>query len=170
MATFSKSRVLKAILDEEEWALPTSFIDVVFLLLLFFMISSRFKALEERLEAHLPKDKGFKQTQIQMLPRLDEIVIHVTADRTLQIPIFKIKQRETNKVNELASLLNQIKDATKSANDVPPVVIAGKPDCPFKHIMSALDACAIAKLTKVEFRPPTGGPEAGGSYSDHSAL
>jgi biopolymer transport protein ExbD len=143
---------------------------VVFLLLLFFMISSRFKSLEQRLEANLPKDKGFKQTQQQLISRLDEIVIHVTTDaRTLQTPIFKIKGTETHQVNELASLLGRIKSATANTKEIPPVVIAGKPDCPFKHIMSALDACGQVKLTNVEFRPPPaeGG---GGSDSDYSAL
>ena len=171
MSTFGKSRVLKLILAEEEWALPTSFIDVVFLLLLFFMISSKFKTLEQRLEALLPKDKGFKQISQPITSRLDEIVIHVTADaRTLQTPTFSIRNSETHKVHELASLLTRIKDTSGNLKDIPPVVIAGKPDCPFKHVMAALDACAMAKLTKVEFRPPMGGPEAGGSDSDHSAL
>jgi biopolymer transport protein ExbD len=171
MPTFSKSRALKAILEDEDWSLPTSFIDVVFLLLLFFMISSRFKTLEQRLEALLPKDKGFQQIQQQITRNLDEIVIHVTADKaTLQTPIFKIHDRETHKVHELAALLSRIKETSSNKADIPPVVIAGKPDCPFKHIMAALDACAMNKLTKVEFRPPTAGPEAGGSDSDHAPL
>ena len=38
--------------------------------------------------------------------------------------------------------------------DKGPVVIDGDGNCPFQHLMSALDACARARLTDVAFRPP----------------
>lgn len=166
MATFGGSRTLKALLDEEDWALPTSFIDVVFLLLLYFTLTMKFNTLEQRLEAWLPKDKGPNQTA-QQLKNLDELVIRVTAEgpgALLNRPVFQIQDFKANNVSRLAERLTQF----RSVADMP-VVIAGRPNCPFKHIMAALDACAKAKLFKVEFRaPPAQG--AGGSDSDYDLL
>jgi biopolymer transport protein ExbD len=151
---------------------PTAIIDVVFLLLIFFMCSSSFPLLEQRLDTLLPKDKGANAATAPVTKqKLDEIVITVTASpRALRTPIFRIRGFETNNYDELYARLAQIKSIAKSAEEIPPVVIAGKPDCPFAHIIRAMDACAKANMTNIEFRPPMGGPEAGGSDSDHSLL
>lgn len=174
MPTFGKSKVLQEILTEWEWEMPTSFIDVVFLLLIFFMCCSTFHTMEQRLDANLPKDKGMQNNPQPITRNLDELVIHVTAvsfDR-LDVPKFTVRGFTTNNINELINKLRSVSPASATAapDAIPPVVIAGKPECPFKHIMAALDACAHANLTKVEFRPPMGGPEAGGSNSDHDPL
>ena len=165
MATFGKSRILKELLEEYNWELPTSFIDVVFLLLLFFILTMKFHTLEQRLEAWLPKDKGPNPISQPITTRLDEVVINVTATgRALEIPVFRIRDTTFGNTNELAARLAQL----KQSGDMP-VVINGRPNCPFQHIMRALDACAWAKLTKVEFRAPpaVGG---GGSDSDYAPL
>ena len=166
MATFGQSKVLAQLLEEEQWELPTSFIDIVFLLLLYYTLTMKFHTLEQRLEAHLPKDKG-PQNVAQQVKNLDEVVINVTAagtGRLLDTPVFSIREWESNSANQLAQRLKQLRQAADM-----PVVINGKPNCPFKHIMSALDACAWADLRKVEFRAPpaVGG---GGSDSDYSPL
>ncbi len=164
MAGFAKSRALKELTEEEEWTLPTSMIDVVFLLLIFFMCASRFRVLERRLDAFLPKDKGPQSIQTTVR-QLDEIVIHVTAVRPdLRVPKFRIREFRTNDPNELAARLKQL----QSVGDMP-VVIDGRPLCPFRHVMSALDSCARAKLTKVEFRPPPAA-DAGGDDAHYDEL
>ena len=40
---------------------PTSMIDVTFLLLVFFLCTLRFKSLDQKLEAHLPREGGVAQ-------------------------------------------------------------------------------------------------------------
>ena len=173
MSFFGKSRMMQEIMTDYEWEMPTSFIDVVFLLLIFFMCCSSFHTMEQRLDALLPKDKGMQQQQQPITRNLDELVIHVTAKSAedLGTPKFTILGWTGFNENDLADKLRttSVKDAT-DPNAIRPVVIAGKPECPFKHIMSALDACARANLTKVEFRPPMAGEEAGGSTSDHTPL
>ena len=45
--------------DQEAPGLPmTPMIDIVFLLLIFFMLSSKFRTIEGKLKAYLPKDRG----------------------------------------------------------------------------------------------------------------
>ncbi len=43
---------------EYVFELPISMIDVVFLLLIFFIVATRFRTPEHRLDANLPKDEG----------------------------------------------------------------------------------------------------------------
>ncbi len=151
--------------DEDDWDIPTSMIDVVFLLLIFFMCASKFRVLERRLDAFLPKDKGPSSVQTQVR-QLDEIVVHVTAleQRGLRVPEFKIRNWKTHDPNDLARHLKRL----KQVGDMP-VVIDGRPLCPFRHVMSALDSCARAELTKVEFRPPPA-PDGGGDDRHYRKL
>ena len=150
MAGFGNSRILRELNEEQEWEIPTSMIDVVFLLLIFFMCASKFRTLEQRLDAYLPKDKGPQQTTT-IVKQLDEITIYVDGvpGYELLVPQFRIKNWKTNNPDELAGHLAQL----GTVGDMP-VVINGEQNCPFKHVMTALDACARAKLTKVEFRAP----------------
>jgi biopolymer transport protein ExbD len=146
------ARMIKSAREDEDddWDIPTSMIDVVFLLLIFFMCASKFRVLERRLDAFLPKDKGPSSMQT-VVRQLDEIVVYVTAleSHGLRVPEFRIRNLKMHDPNKLAQHLAQL----KSIGDMP-VVIDGRPLCPFRHVMSALDACARAGLTKVEFRPP----------------
>ncbi len=65
-------------------------------------------------------------------------------------PIFKVGNWSTGNPDDLVPRVKALgRDVT--------VVIVGDADCPFKHIMTALDACARANHTKVAFRPPLGG-------------
>jgi len=50
--------VVKMRNEEVDNELPISMIDVVFLLLIFFMCSMQFKTVERKLDAELPKDEG----------------------------------------------------------------------------------------------------------------
>ena len=49
--------VIKMRNEEADYELPISMIDVVFLLLIFFMCSMQFKTVERKLDAELPKDE-----------------------------------------------------------------------------------------------------------------
>jgi biopolymer transport protein ExbD len=139
-------------------------IDVVFLLLIFFMCASKFRVLERRLDAHLPRDKG-PSSVTQPVKQLDEITLHVTGKgEALRVPEFRVVNWTSNNPNELAAYLKRMKEV----GDMP-VVIDGRPNCPFRHIMAALDCCARAGLTKVEFRPPPA-VDGGGDDSHYRKL
>ena len=59
-------------LAEEECELTmTPMIDVTFLLLIFFMCTIRFKTLEGKLSAHLPKDVGFQSEPLGPVEKVD---------------------------------------------------------------------------------------------------
>ena len=150
MATFAKSRTLKELLEEYEWELPTSFIDVVFLLLLYYCLTMKFHTMEQRLEAWLPKDKDSRIDPPPPVP--PEVTIKVsTRPGAAALPWYQVDDWTTGDVNALAGQLTHLEKTCPKRFQV---VIDGTQGCPFKHVMSALDACARAGMTKVEFRPP----------------
>ena len=52
----------------------TPMIDVTFLLLIFFIVTLKFKTLEGRLDAALPKDRGTANTQIEEIEKVDIVL------------------------------------------------------------------------------------------------
>ena len=68
----------KAVIDEVELDL-TPMIDVVFLLLIFFIVTMKFKVLEGKLETELPKDVGVNRSEVDEL--LEKIEINIVQDK-----------------------------------------------------------------------------------------
>jgi biopolymer transport protein ExbD len=56
---------------------------------------------------------------------------------------------QTSDPSQLAARLAQMRDRNYR------VVIDGAANCPFRHVMSALDACVRAGITGVGFQPPS---------------
>lgn len=149
-----KNRALAEMLKDEVWELPTSFIDVVFLLLIFFMCVSKFRAREERLDAHLPKTEGMDAGAVEQTQVL-EIVIKVSGT-SRENPTFKVAEVEMHDPNQLEAHLRRLRQPGDN-----PVVIDGEQNCLFQHVMSALDACGRAKFVNVKFRAPPADMAAG---------
>jgi biopolymer transport protein ExbD len=97
----------------------------------------------------LPKDEGPSNVQ-KAVRRLDEVVLKVgvTSEKPPKAE-FRIRNWKTNSKRGLVQHLARL----RSVADVRVTIDAGQ-GCPFKYVMQALDACAQAKLTKVEFRAP----------------
>ena len=73
---------LKKVAEEECKLELTSMIDVVFLLLIFFLCTLKFKTLEGKLAAYLPKDVGVNTSEAEEIEKV-EILIKVVATGTL---------------------------------------------------------------------------------------
>ena len=151
MATFGKSRTLKELLTEYEWELPTSFIDIVFLLLLYYTLTMKFHTLEQRMEAWLPKNQGITDGRDPPRDCLEVTIKVSPRPGAAALPWFQVDDWTTGDANALAGRMAQLQ---RTCRDRFQVVIDGTQGCPFKHVMSALDACARARLTKVSFMPP----------------
>jgi biopolymer transport protein ExbD len=133
--------------EDSEWQLPTSMIDVVFLLLIFFLCASKFRQLERRLDAFLP-DNG-PDIVYPPPPVREEIPIRVSASGVdLEVPRYQVERWVTHDPNELAARLRRLPDGDYR------IVIDSRQNVPFYHVMSAVDACARAELNNVSFRPP----------------
>jgi biopolymer transport protein ExbD len=76
-----RSNLLTTISKSESTLEMTPMIDVTFLLLIFFMCTLKFKTLEGKLLAYLPKDVGVNQTEAEPIEKV-EITLRVLQEGT----------------------------------------------------------------------------------------
>ena len=87
-------RAVQEMLDEEAKPNLTPMIDVVFLLLIFFMLM-KFKTYEMKLDSHLPKDEGMEQTDPDLQENLTVRLVPNPGDPT-RITVFGVNQSGDN--------------------------------------------------------------------------
>ena len=116
-------------------------IDVVFLLLIFFMCTTSFRSPEEQLPTQLPRvGTGTGAAQEDFNPV--RIILTSVEDGALV--------RCDNKIcTTFESLTNMLIDRRKIA-DVP-VIIQGQGSVPFRYMVGALNSCHQAELRRVAF-------------------
>ncbi len=113
-------------------------IDIVFILLLFFIVTSVFYRLEAEMNIMIPT-----ADEAQVSPRVGagEIIINVRSDGGIVV-----NQREMS-LDELVELLKRLSDQYKGQ----PVIIRGDRKAYHERIMEILDACAKADIWNVSF-------------------
>jgi biopolymer transport protein ExbD len=178
------SKLLRDFLDEDwEFEVPTSFIDCVFLLLIFFILTAKFKTMERKLDADLPKNEG--QNPIpKKVEQPNEIRVKIAWKNSAGQVISSPKYGDPNDVVRGASLSVSGAHISILANKMPcadlndlarkladlgarnpgmPVVIDARQKVPFKWVLGTLDACARAQISNVKFQAP---PVEGGGGDD----
>lgn len=122
------------VVDEPDLNL-TPMIDIVFLLIIFFMVGTQFTEMERQFEIELPTVSDAQP--LTSLP--DEIVINVadTGDLTVN------GQRRS-----LEELERALKSARQNYADQA-VLIRGEGDGPYQHVMNVLAVCHRAKISVV---------------------
>jgi biopolymer transport protein ExbD len=113
-------------------------IDTILILLIFYMSFSTFTAREKSIDAKMPQLAKVAPTQVSL-----DIVLHVRS----QQEIFANGARYT--ADTLRDAMRQLARIGQETT----VVIEADPDTSYQAIVSALDACALANLRKVAFRP-----------------
>ncbi len=118
-------------------------IDTILILLIFYMSFSQFKVEEKRIDAKLP----VVAKPSAMAP------VKMALDITL-----KVKNKDAVVVNgantlSLADLRGYMAQFAMVGQEDITVVIDAEPATSYEDVIGALDACALAKLKKVAFRP-----------------
>lgn len=113
----------------------TPLIDVVFLLLIFFMVTTTFLDPEREIDVDLPTAQSAGEPD--RAP--DEIVVNVLADGTLVI------QDETVTRDEL---MNVFRRAAQHDPETP-VTIRGHRRAEHENIVGVMDACGLAGLSNL---------------------
>ena len=123
-------------LDDEEPALPlTSLIDVVFLLLIFFMVTTTFLEREQRLALELPLAES--GAEAQRAP--EELTIDVMPDGG-----FALAGRAVS-----SGALGEALRAAAQRDPATPVLIRGDRAARHEHVVAVLDACGVAGLSNL---------------------
>lgn len=119
--------------DEELVLNLTSMTDIVFLMLVFFMLATTFADPESRLGLELPKAESERRAATE------ELVIAVLEDGTT------VLSGRTVECEELRQRLSEVgRDAPAT-----PVTIRGHKLARHEAIVAVLDACALAGLTNL---------------------
>jgi len=127
----------------------TPLIDVVFLLLIFFMVSTTFKD-EARLGVQLPQAKG------EDVPASEPEHIRILIDRSGNFFVDDQALVDRN----LLTLVRALNGALGERKDLP-VLIQADAMTPHQAVMTALDAAAEVGLRRVAFAATRGGSDTG---------
>ena len=130
----------KVHIDEEIGIQMASMIDIVFLLLIFFVVSSQLKELEIEKEVTLPiadfsqkkESEGFLEIQINVLPN-NMIKVGDTIIEVAKLP------------EELAKLTKITSGKDKK------IIIRGDKKAQYGRVMRIMNACAAANIWNVSF-------------------
>ena len=149
----------------------TPMIDVTFLLLIFFMCTIKFKKLEGKLSAYLPKDVGVNTTPAEPKEKI-EIKLTVSNPGTKYNPRWpnnpepydpekhlrfvvgddrvvniQVGARTYTDIAEVRAKLTQLKQATPDR----PVTIDPRPGIYYSDVVKVLDAVIDAEFLEVSF-------------------
>ena len=123
---------LKIYQDEAPALNLTSMIDVLFLLIIFFMVATKFDEMERNIEVAVPEVAQAGDAA----PPQEPLVVTVLADGGVELRGDRISLDE----------LTQRLVATRTPLTEPSVVIRGDAQCPFQHVASTLAACQQAGI------------------------
>ena len=143
---------LGQIADRGKVGLPamTPMIDVVFLLLVFFMVGMQIRNPEGILKTFLPRggDGPGEFPTNDLTIRLQKNL----AESTKKKPVVEIFF-EQYRCRDLDDLRNRLCLLSEEISEIP-IVIDGGPNVPFEYILGSLDACKQAKFTNILFEKP----------------
>jgi biopolymer transport protein ExbD len=122
-------------------------IDVVFVIMLFFMVMAGAVKVEKELNQKLP---GTVETS-QSVEFTDEILINIAENGELTLndePMDPLGQREMKRLTASLMRLKQVGDAAKA-----PVLVTiiSEPEASYSRVVDALDVLAFVGITNVTF-------------------
>ena len=122
-------------------------IDVVFLLLIYFMVSSSLKRSEADLSMTLPSS----ESQPQELKMPDEQIIEVLSNGSIVLNESQYSDASKADLAELECKLIRYREASALMNVPAMITIAAEDDSRHERVIDVLNACAGAKITSVTF-------------------
>lgn len=159
----------------------TPMIDVTFLLLIFFMVTLKFKILEGKLSAYLPKDVGVNSTEAEPIEKVEVLIrvrvtgLKLTPDGLLyddetgnsrfvwnrdpdrgeaRVLEYSVMNKKTNDLEELGDTLKRIhKERERLMPDGKkvPATIDSRSGTVYGDVVPVLDAAIEAGLTDITF-------------------
>ncbi|MCH2112556.1 MAG: biopolymer transporter ExbD [Planctomycetes bacterium] len=155
---------------EEVKADMAPMIDVTFLLLIFFIVTLKFKVLEGRLDAALPKDMGTQTTQTEEIEKVDIVLtvrnpgtlIKDIATKTTSYPLGRLEkysgrvvqyQLGSSKFTDLNKLSDHLSGFAKTEEDKKdtPVTIDPRKGTVYGDVVGVLDVVIDKGFQKISF-------------------
>lgn len=131
----------------------TPMIDVIFQLLIFFMVNIKFRTLEGLLKAFLPRaDTTPQPPSLQK----DQVFIKITeaSPGNLMLLVNNQPLAGTTEKQKYQSLEQKLSTIKTSFAEMPPVIIDADARLPYKYVVYALNVCGKLDLENVMFMFP----------------
>ena len=129
----------------------TSMIDVVFQLLIFFMLTFKVLTPESQFSIEIPTKAGRPVDDMVMIP---DLRVTLAADDKGEWTAAQIGVRPFGP--NVLELAYEIADATGGGKM--PVEIAADPKIKYQFVMQLINACAGLNVTNIKFAPPRAAP------------
>ena len=134
-------------------------VDVVMVILIFFMLGTSFALSEGALPAQLPADVGpGGGAGVSIIPVVRIDLEETAGGEGVRISVMGRPMPESSFAS-LSAFMRGKREA--GADPAGRVVIAPRPTVRYRHVISAFNACARAGFSNVQFavnRPPSGQP------------
>jgi biopolymer transport protein ExbD len=130
----------------------TPLVDIIFCLCVFFMISFRFKQIEGRFDAWLPRTTGVGPGPVNTSDLLSEVRVALFWDETAQRTVRKLGSRRVDSDDELGQLLQEAHDAYVRLNQPDaPATIDAEARVPWNDVVKVLNLCKKSRIDRIEF-------------------
>jgi len=153
-----KGKKRKNVSDADEMNL-TPMIDVTFLLLIFFLLGTKFKEPEGKLNAYLPKDKGPPETNIPQIDAEEELTIRVRMLPGRRLPVYELAEIQYPTVDQLQKRMEALYQIMPDQ----PVTIDPDARATYERVIWVLNACVKVGYREIAFSAaiPEGQQKAG---------
>lgn len=113
-------------------------VDILLVLLVFFIVTWNFSLEEKDLEINLPSAANAEEEQAFV----NQVVLNLRSDGTVMLNRKPLSQEELSQ--KLVTLANLFPDQA--------VIIRGDVNVPYKHLVSVLDICREAKIWNIDLK------------------
>jgi len=140
------SKITEDAAREEATMQMTPMIDVTFLLLIFFMCSIKFKLLDGKLAAYLPRDVGVNATPAdEMMEKIDiDIKLSNSASLGFTVAI------NGKKMATLSRFYDTVADFRRADPEAKATIYAHK-GVQYGHVVKIVNECLRARMTQITF-------------------
>lgn len=125
----------------------TSMIDIVFLLLIYFLVTTALQKDETQVTITLPSDSPPTDSKKQP----NEAVVNILSDATITMDGVAYDHFDSREMPQLTEALRRLKVTGDSAGLVTFVTIQADEDSPHQRSIDVLNACAAADINSVTF-------------------
>lgn len=138
---------IKELMNEKSGLQIAPLIDVVFLLLIYFMVSARLKRPEADLGLMLPGQVNIS-TEIQ-IP--DEQIVKVLTDGSIILNNRIFNKKDKSDLIDLENILKRYSESSKRSNSKASIVISAEDNSIHERVIDVLNVCAIAEIKNITF-------------------
>lgn len=139
-------QITKEAATEEVEMQMTPMIDVTFLLLIFFLCSIKFKLLDGKLAAYLPRDVGVNATPIDV----ELLKIDIRMERKKSNDMGFVMTVNEQPMPTLRALYKRVRDLYRMDPELKVTIYPGN-EIQYGHVVMVVNECLRADMTQITF-------------------